>query len=80
MIYLYYCGSCDLEIEQEFALGTQPEEVPCPECGEGAVRKFTAPTAIYKGTGWSGPDHGVPDRDERAKLPGPLEFDDLLED
>jgi hypothetical protein len=35
---------------------------------------------IYKGTGWSGRGHGVPDMDERERLPGPLEFDDLMGD
>jgi hypothetical protein len=35
---------------------------------------------IYKGTGWTGVGHGVPDMDERERLPGPLDFSDLMEE
>lgn len=74
MIYLYYCGDCDLVIEYRCKLGQQPGEIECPECGKVSPRKYTVPITHYRGTGWSGTGHGVPDRDEREKQPGALDF------
>jgi putative FmdB family regulatory protein len=78
MRYIYKCRDCDTRVEVDRPLGEQPAYVDCPECRGVAGRVFTAPTTIYKGTGWSGRGHGVPDMDERAKLPGPLDFSDLM--
>jgi len=80
MHYIYSCRDCGTEVEANFPLGQQPADVGCPQCRGVASRVFTVPFTIYKGTGWSGARHGVPDMDERAKLPGPLDFSDLMEE
>lgn len=85
MIYVYQCTECGLITEREFPMGEQPPEVDCARCqlrglDSPAPRRFLAPTVIYQGSGWTGASHGIPDMDEREKLPGPLEFDDLLEE
>ncbi|NIV32695.1 MAG: hypothetical protein GWN58_25585 [Anaerolineae bacterium] len=81
MRYAYKCKQCDLRFDEEFPLGQAPEKVACGVCMGGQARRvFTVPPVHYRGTGWSGAAHGVPDMDEREKLPGPLEFGDLLEE
>ena len=73
------CPSCHESVT--VPVDAQPESiVRCPLCQEEALRIFTPPHVVYKGTGWSGAGHGIPDMDEREKLPGPLEFGDLLEE
>jgi putative FmdB family regulatory protein len=80
MRYLYQCRDCGTREERECPMGEQPPTIACPRCRGIARRVFTAPPIHYKGTGWTGAGHGIPDLDERDKLPGPLEFDDLLEE
>lgn len=39
---------------------TPPERVTCPVCGRAAGRYYgSPPTAIYKGTGWTGARNNV---------------------
>ena len=80
MVYTYYCETCEGTIDREFPMGQQPSTVECPICQGNAGRVYQAPAIHYKGTGWTGAGHGIPDLDERDKLPGPLEFDDLLQE
>jgi len=79
MRYLYRCDWCFHNQELRFSMDDKPDMVPC-RCGRKARRVFTVPNVIYSGVGWSGPGHGVPDRDERAKQPKGTDFSDLLED
>jgi putative FmdB family regulatory protein len=80
MIYTYYCETCKGTVDREFPMGQQPSVVECSNCQGEARRLYQPPAIHYKGTGWTGAGHGIPDLDEREKLPGPLEFDDLLEE
>ena len=78
MIYTYHCRNCNGTIDREAPMGEQPATIQCPICQGDARRVFTCAAVHYRGTGWTGAGHGVPDMDERKKLPGPLQFDDLL--
>ena len=80
MIYLYYCERCGAETEREFPMEDQPRFIECEGCGGEAGKVILAPAIHYKGTGWTGAGHGIPDMDERQKLPKPWQFDDLMEE
>ena len=79
MVYIYYCPDCNEYFNLEFGMEEDHGDTRCGKCGGLLRRVYTAPPILYKGTGWTGAGHGVPDMDEREKLPGPLQFDDLLE-
>lgn len=54
------CSQYRKPFERRFPLGKNPAVVPCPECGEEAVRAFVViPPIQYRGTGWAGRGHGV---------------------
>jgi len=80
MKYGYVCRDCGVEAEIECPMGEQPESTGCPACKGVARRVFAVAAVVYVGTGWSGSGHGIPDMDEREKLPGPLDFSDKMED
>lgn len=77
--YVYHCDQCDVDIERRYKMGAQPDRIECDACGCEARRVYTAAAVHYKGFGWADPGHGEPDMDEREKMPGRLEFDDLME-
>ncbi len=43
MVYEFECEKCERRVEQDFRMGEAPKEVPCPSCGGGARRVFSAP-------------------------------------
>jgi len=51
-IYAYKCEAHDL-FDQEFAIGTAPNQVTCPICGAWSNKTITAIPAILKGQGWA---------------------------
>ena len=80
MIYQYLCRRCRKVIERDFPMTRQPRDVVCPACHSRAGRFYRPVSVTYRGTGWTGQGHGIPDMNERKKLPGPLEFGDLREE
>jgi putative FmdB family regulatory protein len=65
MRYGFHCGECGLDIEQSLKIGTAPESVECPECGEQAKRVFSCNFELAGG-GW--PSKGLSlDREMTAK-------------
>ena len=79
MIYVYRCPGGHIT-EHDCPMGEQPATVECSICQGEARRVYTTPPIHYRGTGWTGAGHGIPDLNEREELPGPLEFDDKYEE
>lgn len=52
MIYLYRCPNGH-EVEADYPMGKQPDEVDCTRCDEMAVRVFTVPQVVFKGWDWA---------------------------
>lgn len=55
--YMFECTNC----KKEFEVITRYEDIgqtpkTCPECNHIMVRKFTAPTIVYKGRGFYSTD------------------------
>lgn len=47
MVYPYRCP-CGKSIEQEYPMGKNPREVPCPKCGQTAKRVYEGMSIAIK--------------------------------
>jgi putative FmdB family regulatory protein len=57
-IYEYACDACDHQFEKLVKLSDAPP--PCPECGDGGVRKLISAAAFsLKGGGWYKDHYGL---------------------
>jgi len=79
MTYLYECTQCKRQFEAQAPMGQAPARPACPRCSGAGQRRYTVLAVHYRGTGWTGAGHGIPDMNEREKMPKPWQFDDLLE-
>ena len=55
-IYAYQCDSCGNQFDLKQGFDASVEQ-PCPECKSTARRLFSAPTVIYKGSGFYTTDY-----------------------
>ena len=56
-VYVYHCGNCDFEFEQQQKFTDKPLK-NCPECGLPTLHKVYSPVGvIYKGSGFYSTDH-----------------------
>jgi putative FmdB family regulatory protein len=56
-VYVYHCGDCDYEFEQQQKFTDKPLKV-CPECKKVTLHKVYTPVGvIYKGSGFYSTDH-----------------------
>jgi putative FmdB family regulatory protein len=56
-VYVYHCGSCEFEFEQQQKFTDKPLKI-CPECGQSTLNKVYTPVGvIYKGSGFYSTDH-----------------------
>ena len=56
-VYVYHCGNCDFEFEQQQKFTDKPLK-NCPECGQSMLHKVYTPVGvIYKGSGFYSTDH-----------------------
>ena len=56
-VYVYHCGSCEFEFEQQQKFTDKPLKI-CPECGQSNLNKVYTPVGvIYKGSGFYSTDH-----------------------
>ena len=56
-VYVYHCGECDFQFEQQQKFSDKPLR-RCPECGQNSLNKVYTPVGvIYKGSGFYSTDH-----------------------
>ena len=56
-VYVYHCGNCGFEFEQQQKFTDKPLK-NCPECGKPMLHKVYTPVGvIYKGSGFYSTDH-----------------------
>ena len=55
-IYAYQCESCGNEFDLKQSFDSDPQH-PCPRCESIGRRRFSAPTVIYKGSGFYTTDY-----------------------
>ena len=55
-IYAYQCESCGNEFDLKQSFDADPQH-PCPRCESIGRRRFSAPTVIYKGSGFYTTDY-----------------------
>jgi len=55
--YLYKCSICGAKFEKQLSINEGYSKIVCPN-GHTQVRKvYSAPSVIYKGSGWYSTDH-----------------------
>ena len=56
-VYLYNCSVCGAKFERQLSFKDNYSKIVCPN-GHTQVRKiYSAPSVIYKGSGWYSTDH-----------------------
>jgi putative FmdB family regulatory protein len=54
--YAYRCSACDARYDRVEGFDA-PSRHDCPECGGLSKRQFSAPTIVFKGSGWYATDN-----------------------
>lgn len=53
-IYEFNCSKCELNTELQSNFKDEVKPPQCNKCGVEMRRVYSAPAAIFKGTGWGG--------------------------
>jgi putative FmdB family regulatory protein len=56
-VYSFVCPVCGEQFDEKFSFRDELHNVSCPRGHAGARRVFSAPTVVYKGSGFYVTDH-----------------------
>jgi putative FmdB family regulatory protein len=68
-LYNYSCSTCGATFERQMGFNENPIAIICPNGHHKVRRIYTAPSIIFKGTGWYSTEHrgnkkGIPNSSE----------------
>jgi putative FmdB family regulatory protein len=66
-VYDYSCSVCGSTFEQRIPYSSKPSKVACPKGHLQVRRMYSAPSVLFKGSGWYVTDHKR--RDEKPASP-----------
>jgi putative FmdB family regulatory protein len=55
--YDYSCATCGANFEMNLSYNSDPSGVVCPRGHKTVHRVFSAPSIVFKGSGWYSTDH-----------------------